>query len=1221
MPYILYLFKKLYFAENLLKKVITILLSCICCINAGAQQGIAFQHLNTSNGLSYSGVSDMCVDQKGNVWIATGNGLNMFNGKTVDKYFVEEYPQLHSNNIIHVTCDRGNRIWILTADGHVSMLDEKRQVHQLGLYNKNEPAKTAWILNSQGGGIILWTRNGHYSYNANTSLAPNDTLSEKNLIPFSLKGFDTLKSKSFRFVHYYDDDNYLYVTEEAFFKVNYRTKEVEGKYDIRHCTPLVKWANNSLLFFDRETKEVKAVDLATKEITYPFKGLKDQSGKDVSAVFYFAEKISAEKYLLTSFSEGIFIYDASTKKIYRYTHSLSDPASISNNTQSTIAVSRMGWVFISCNPNGISYFNTNDFIGNQNVFTDNKGNGFDGYIAGIATKDNNKYYIGTAEGILEWKRNINKTTFINFPGKNGEPLIKKEDVSSIVIDGDDRIWFTTLSQGVFIIDRNLGLLKNIKYGNNDKYAIKLKRVVYLLTGPDNFIWACGSNGICRIDPKNFEVDNLENTPLVKLDSVHCTPILFTDKDNLWVATAGKGVYHYNLLTQQLDNYTRETGLSSNGIFCINADNEKNIYIGSRLGLNILYTNGRIKTITQKDGLLIDRAEGFLLDKHDRMWIGNDIGLACYNTKDSNLVTFDERYGLSIYGFRVGSYFQMPNGEFVFGTPRGIQYFHPDSLYNKKIFLNALINKIETKSIVSNITETSTFNLPASDNQVTFYFSSVDFTPHLRTYYEYQLEGIDKGWIKLADQNAVRYNSLPAGKFIFKVRISNDNKNWQDAENQVTIVIATPVYKTWWFRLLATLTGMLIMAYVFNYYRKQQIEKRNNLETELVITYFASQINSHNNIDDLLWDVAKNCISKLHFEDCVIYLKDEARNVLIQKAAYGPKNPLDYTIHQPIEIPVGKGISGTVAQTGKPEIINNTGEDARYIVDDKRRNAEIAVPILSNNKVIGVIDSEHKQRGFFTQKHLGILQTIAVLCANQIQKTKAEEEKQKATIELLENKQKAMESRLQSLRLQMNPHFLFNALNSIQQMILANEEMVATRYLSRFSKLLRTVLLHSDKESITLKEEIDILKMYVELESVRFKESFTYVISCDEDIETEEIKIPTLLIQPFVENAIWHGLMHKEGDRKLSVSFKEKADFLQCIIEDNGVGRKKAMEMKISTGQDKKHTGKGISVSEERLKTLKTADGKHGNIEIIDMVDTTGEPMGTQVIINFPIQNK
>ena len=112
---------------------------------------------------------------------------------------------------------------------------------------------------------------------------------------------------------------------------------------------------------------------------------------------------------------------------------------------------------------------------------------------------------------------------------------------------------------------------------------------------------------------------------------------------------------------------------------------KNIYIGTPYGLNILFPNGRVKRFTQKDGLLMNRAEGLLLDQHNRMWIGNDIGLACYTPEDSSLVTFDTRHGVSIYGYRVGSYFKTSNGEFVLGTPKGIQIFHPDSLFNKKIF--------------------------------------------------------------------------------------------------------------------------------------------------------------------------------------------------------------------------------------------------------------------------------------------------------------------------------------------------------------------------------------------------------------------------------------------------------------------------------------------------------------------------------------------------------
>jgi LytS/YehU family sensor histidine kinase len=281
---------------------------------------------------------------------------------------------------------------------------------------------------------------------------------------------------------------------------------------------------------------------------------------------------------------------------------------------------------------------------------------------------------------------------------------------------------------------------------------------------------------------------------------------------------------------------------------------------------------------------------------------------------------------------------------------------------------------------------------------------------------------------------------------------------------------------------------------------------------------------------------------------------------------------------------------------------------------------VAVPLIADKKVVGVIDSEHSKKNFFNEKHLNILSTIAVLCANQIQRAKAEEEKQKAKIEVLQNKQKVAESRLQSLRLQMNPHFLFNALNSIQQMILSNEELVATRFLSRFSKLLRAILIHSDKETVTLKEELEILNLYIELEARRFKDSFRYNIDCDSEIDEDEIKIPTLLIQPFVENAIWHGLMHKEGDRNLSVRFFEAGNFLRCVIEDNGVGRKKSEETKKANGQERSHISKGIKVSMERLKSIRNKEGNEGSLTITDLYDENEEARGTRVEINFPIQN-
>jgi len=1204
-----------------LRKSIIILFFLLVWGRLLSQTNPVFYTLNTTNGLSYIGVSDLCVDKKGNLWIATGNGLNVFNGRTTEKFYSSEYPQLDNNNITGIACDKNNCIWVVTGGGHVTMLDERRKLHKVVLRRNGKPVKTFGLLQTPNGTVYFYSEGGSYRFTGKPGIELTDSINNEQFDFLPIRDYEKFSYPGFNSGVAFDEKYYLLAFRDGLVKVNYRTNAVEGRIPIPQAHPLLALGKNELFYYDIGENQLKIVNLATMQLSYPLRGIKDQFGKEIDTRVNEAKPINSHQYLLTTQNEGIYIWDTSAKKILNYRHSVTDPTSISNNTQSNIAVGQQGWIFMICDAAGIGYFNNNSFIGNQYVFVDNKGNGYDGYISGIATKDNTIFYLGTDKGLVKWNRNTNISSFCDIKDETKQSIFRNHEVTSVLIDKQDHVWATTVNNGIVVTDKDLRLVKHIKNsGANDPFILKIKNLRRIALSPSGDVWACGNFGINKINPKTFVIDTMGDTPLQTLKTRHCAPLLFTDENNLWFSSAGSGVYHYNLRTKQLDSIKKENGLTNTVIFDINCDKFNNIYVGSAGGLDIISPNGKIKTLTQKDGLLIDRAEGLLLDKHNRMWIGNDIGFACYDPADSSLKTFDEQYGLSIYGFRVGSYFQLPDGEYILGTPKGVQYFQPDSLYNKKIVLNVSVLRIESKNISSNVTHNAIFRLAAKDNQVSFYFGSVDFTPHVRTYYECKLVDLDKDWIKLIDQNSVRYNSLPPGKYIFKLRISNDGKNWQESDNDVTVFIAAPFYERWWFKAIGICIALFLIRYVLKYYQRKQLKQREELETEVVINYFASQINKHQKTDDMLWDIAKNCISRLNFEDCVIYLIDEERNVLLQKAAYGPKMERDFTIYQPIEIPIGKGIVGTVAQTGKPELIGNTEIDKRYIADDARRLSELAVPLIVDNKVIGVIDSEHSQKNFFKQKHLNILSTVAVLCATQIQRVRAEEEKQQAKIETLENKQKMAESRLQSLRLQMNPHFLFNALNSIQQMILANEEMVATRYLSKFSKLLRTILVHSDKEFVTLKEELEILNLYIDLESIRFKESFNYSIECDDEIDTDEIKLPTLLIQPFVENAIWHGLMHKEGERFLQVKFSEQDDCIHCVIEDNGIGRERSREAKLATGQGKKHTSKGIEVSLERLKAMSNGNGCEGSLQIFDLKDDNGNATGTCVKIVFPTQN-
>ena len=153
-----------------------------------------------------------------------------------------------------------------------------------------------------------------------------------------------------------------------------------------------------------------------------------------------------------------------------------------------------------------------------------------------------------------------------------------------------------------------------------------------------------------------------------------------------------------------------------------------------------------------------------------------------------------------------------------------------------------------------------------------------------------------------------------------------------------------------------------------------------LEIQQTVNYFLSSLYNRETVEDILWDVARNCIGRLGFTDCVIYLRSEDGLYMEQKAAWGAKTDEEKRIISPIRIPVGKGIVGAVAKSGKAEIIADTAMDDRYILDDALRFSEITVPIISEDQVIGVIDSEHPERNFFTEKHLSILTAIASLCA-------------------------------------------------------------------------------------------------------------------------------------------------------------------------------------------------------------------------------------------------
>jgi LytS/YehU family sensor histidine kinase len=209
-----------------------------------------------------------------------------------------------------------------------------------------------------------------------------------------------------------------------------------------------------------------------------------------------------------------------------------------------------------------------------------------------------------------------------------------------------------------------------------------------------------------------------------------------------------------------------------------------------------------------------------------------------------------------------------------------------------------------------------------------------------------------------------------------------------------------------------------------------------------------------------------------------------------------------------------------------------------------------------------------------------------------------------------------ESRFLNLRLQMNPHFLFNSLNSIQHLVVTKQDAKAYQYLTLFSHLLRSVLQNSERDFISLDTELEMLKMYLDLEAMRFKDSFHYQVIVDESLDQEEVMVPSLLVQPFAENAIWHGLLNKEGDKQLTITFTNSEDGLICLVRDNGIGREAAAALKSEQVDILTHESKGMTIVKERLGLLEQRTGKKSGIIITDLYEGT-KPAGTLVEIKIP----
>ncbi|MDD5507874.1 MAG: two-component regulator propeller domain-containing protein [Bacteroidales bacterium] len=216
--------------------------------------------------------------------------------------------------------------------------------------------------------------------------------------------------------------------------------------------------------------------------------------------------------------------------------------------------------------------------------------------------------------------------------------------------------------------------------------------------------------------------------------------------------------------------------------------------------------------------------------------------------------------------------------------------------------------------------------------------------------------------------------------------------------------------------------------------------------------------------------------------------------------------------------------------------------------------------------------------------------------------------------MLDLEKQLFDTELQALRLQMNPHFIFNTLNSIQSFILENEPDTAVDYLGKFSQLMRSILINSRESFIPVQDELRALRNYMDLEKLRFNDKFDYRIEVDPAVEEEFMEVPTMIIQPYVENSIIHGLLHKQGKGLIRIKISLEGEHLLWIVEDNGIGRRRAIEIGKESGL--RRESRGMLITRERLEVLNKMNLEHFSVQVIDLTDEKGDAAGTRVEVRI-----
>ncbi|MEN9571430.1 MAG: hypothetical protein RL172_2661 [Bacteroidota bacterium] len=1197
------------YIKKILNTFCVLLLGILAPLIPCAQE-YSFTRYTAANGLPSSECIALAKDDKGFLWIGTVAGVCRYDGYQF-KYWLYSSENHFIGKVNALKVIDGKRIWVAATSGLYCFIN-----NELVKINAatNLPQGINDIAADTDGGLLLATENGPAIINQKQ--ADSAGIKKIRIEDFVLPQWNrqaaavhhrraTLISRAADGTLYVAQNRTLYrITATTIDSLFTTEKPTDG---ILTIFPVSKHK----VYFDAGITEINKIENGQWQKLHISQLYKPGNGDNKKGIWYAG-------------TSGVFLFD---------------PLTAITSVKVDVLDKGVIWPSAVVKDGNLLWLATHDGLIKlkPNVFTHYTGAAYQmvNEVYNMLQLKDGRLLAGTNRGRL-WQKT--STGFVNY-FKGTQTFVPRAELKCLLQDNRGWLWAGTGYEGVAVQQPG-----GVHVLNSENAGLHDNTIECLLQADNGAVYAGGDNGVSELyaDKQNrLAVKAVYMLPVHTKNSKVYAMVISTD-GTLWVA-GEEGVMYLKdgvLHSVRINNTmfsVRAMQLSADGSLWIATAGEGVLHCRFGPGHQLQL----IKQYDETAGFNTRLFLHLLVDKDDNIWAASAKGLSYIGRNGlyaGRVLNFEEEDGFIQPGYASIKLCQADDGAIWASTTMGIVSFNPVQLFLSgsvpKVYITA-VSQLRKELLQDNIDTllAASANQPVkwayNNSAVGFDYMAIDFANQQSLIYYYKMDGVDSSWITAGKNRTVFYPNLPPGSYRFRVKALNDKGVWSTQEAAFPFYINPPFWKTWWFSLLLlATTAVAIFAIIKR--RETAAQKREaektaieklkaigyqyQLETEQVINYFVTSINQQNSIDDMLWDVAKNCISKLGFEDCVIYLTNETQQLLVQKAAWGPKTTTEDKIVNPIEIPVGKGIVGAVALSARAEIIADTTLDNRYIVDDARRLSELAVPITIDGRVLGVIDSEHSKHNFYTQRHLQILTTIAALLADKIVKMNAQQQSRENELQVLQLNKDLATWQITALRAQMNPHFIFNAMNSIQQFTLQNDTENANLYISKFSTLLRKVLHTSQQNSITLEEEMEQLQLYLDIEQLRMGASFYYSVAAAEDIEADAVKIPGMLVQPFVENAVKHGLALKEGEKKLTIYFTMPDEYhLHAVVTDNGIGRQKAAALaKHQTLLP--HSSNGIRLVKQRLQLLEQNKAHHAGILMDDLPDGTG----TRVTVIIPV---